>query len=67
MNIADITTTDNYDADRIVEIAGRYTNFTSEALVDIRNDYNADILRLELELESARTRSAIATAVLATR
>ena len=65
--IAKIVPTENYDLSLIGDIAKRFNEYGNVNLADIRNAANADILRLELELETARIRSQVANAVLNSR
>lgn len=67
MNLTNIKQTENYGPERIAQIANNYTNFTKIALHGIVMDYENDIERLTLELESAKVRKAIAKAVLAAK
>ncbi len=65
--IAHIETTENYDHDRISELAGRFREYGNVNLTAIRNGANAEVMRLELELEAARIRTQVASAILNSR
>lgn len=65
--IAHIEPTENYDTDHISEVANRFNEYGNVNLTSIRNGANSDVLRLELELEAARIRTQVASAILNSR